>query len=378
MTNQHFTGSSVMSNSELLPPLPLEVINEFRDSLDDNCDTAEREIARLDRDHANKDAIDTLLRALHNIKNSAHMRMFDQLAHYGQRIENIVGEVRAGRLPYILELGEVVLLALDEFRVYVDQFADTGYLDAPTLRGTEAALESVRTATPNVLAGCARAAITRFTGKLPQARVSVAEIAPPRAQAQTQREDLACFRDLALRLCARLPYAAGRIERTLPLLLKLNAAAPYPVDAAQLEAALYMHDIGLAFLPESLLCKDSKYTAAEWAVIKQHPDIASALLQRVPGWEEAAQMVAQHHAWSDGSEGYPLFIKTNLLHVGAQMLALVDSYESMTLPRPDRQFRRSVLRAVMEINNLAGRQFSAVLAPIFIAIVRETVKTPPA
>ncbi len=136
-----------------------------------------------------------------------------------------------------------------------------------------------------------------------------------------------------------------------------------------------MHDVGLAFVSESLLCKDGKYTAQEWAVIKQHPGIAATLLKRIPGWDEAAQMVAQHHTWSDGSEGYPLFVKSESLHPGAQMLALVDSYESMTLPRPDRQFRRSVLRAVMEIHNLAGRQFSAELAPVFIAIVREMVKT---
>ncbi|MBI3774931.1 MAG: Hpt domain-containing protein [Gammaproteobacteria bacterium] len=367
-----------MSKSELLPPLPMDVINEFRDSLDDGREMAEREIARLDRDTTNKDAINALFRALHNIKGNARMCMFDRLAYYGHRIENIIGEVRSGRLPYILEVGEVVLLALDEFCLYVDQLADTGHLDEAPVREIEAALSSVSTATPALLGTCARAAIIRFTGKLPAAHVSEAVTPQPKAQADTQSGDLACFRDLALRLCARLPYAAGRIERTLPLLLKLNAAAPRPVDVVQLEAALYMHDIGLAFVPDSLLCKDSKYTAQEWAVIKQHPGIAAALLERMPGWEEAAQIVAQHHAWSDGSEGYPLFIDPESLHAGAQMLALVDSYESMTLPRPDRQFRRSVLRAVMEIHNLAGRQFSAELAPVFIAIVRDMVKAQPA
>jgi len=88
--------------------------------------------------------------------------------------------------------------------------------------------------------------------------------------------------------------------------------------------------------------------------------------------------VAQHHVWSDGSDGYPLRSPPEPPHIGAQMLALVDAYESMTLPRPDRQFRRSVLRAVMEINNLAGRQFSAELVPVFIALVRDMVKTPSA
>ncbi len=216
-----------MSISELLPPLPTDVINEFRDSLDDSREIAEREVARLDRDHADMDAINGLFRALHNIKGNARMCMFDRLAHYGHRIENIVGEVRAGRLPYILELGEVILLALDEFRHYVDEFSQDGHLNEAVVSEIEAVLESVRTAPPKMLATCARAAIQRFTGKLPEAHIGVAEVSVPSAQAHTQSADLACFRDLALRLCARLPYAEGRIERTLPLLLKLNAAVPH-------------------------------------------------------------------------------------------------------------------------------------------------------
>ena len=353
----------------------MDIVNEFRDSLDDSREMVERELARLNLEHANNDAVNALFRALHNIKGNARMCMFDRLAQYGHHIENLIGEVRGGRLPYIPELGEVVLLALDEFRFNVDQYAGTRRVDEPRLCEIETALESLCKSTPDALVTHARAAITGFSKKLPDVLVRAADVTP--SGTHTHHADLAFFRDLALRLCERMPYAAGRIERTLPLLLKLNAAAPRPVDAAQLEAALYMHDIGLAFWPESLLCNDGQYTAAEWVVVKQHPDIAAALLKRMPGWDDAAEIVAQHHAWSDGSDGYPLLVKPETLRVGAQMLALVDAYESMTLARPDRQFRRSVLHAVTEINKLAGRQFSAELAPLFIAIVRDLVKSQP-
>jgi HD-GYP domain-containing protein (c-di-GMP phosphodiesterase class II) len=84
--------------------------------------------------------------------------------------------------------------------------------------------------------------------------------------------------------------------------------------------------------------------------------------------------VEQHHAWVDGSGGYPVASPC----IGAQMLAIIDAYESITSPRPDRQYRRSVLQALTEINNNTGRQFSADLAPLFINIVRELMKQAPA
>jgi chemotaxis protein histidine kinase CheA len=367
-----------MSNSDPVSEVSLDIVNEFRDSLEDSCEMVKREIARLDLEHDNKDAINALFRALHNIKGNARMCMLERMSQYGHHIENLIGEVRDARLPYIRELGEIVLLVLDELNSFVEQFIKTRQFDEPKLREIEVALEALCTTTPDTLVAHAQAVIARITGRPPAVQVSVVAITPTRIQPLTQHTDLIYFHDLALRLHARLPHASGRIERTLPLLLKLNAAAPRPVDAAQLEAALYLHDIGLAFLPDSVLCKDGQYTEAESALVKQHPDVAAALLKRIPGWEDAAKIVAQHHAWSDGTEGYPLRVQSEALHVGAQMLALVDYYESMTLPRPDRQFRRSVLTAMMEINKLAGRQFSAELAPIFIAIVRDRVKSQPA
>ena len=364
-----------MSNSDPASEVSIDIVNEFRESLEDSCEMVKREIARLDLEHDNKDAINALFRALHNIKGNARMCMLERMSQYGHHVENLIGEVRDARLPYVRELGVIVLLVLDELNSFVEKFIKTSQFDEPKIREIEAALEALCTTAPDALVTHAQAVIARITGKPPAARASVAADTPASTQPRTTTSDMVYFHDLALRLHARLPHASGRIERTLPLLLKLNTAAPRPVDAAQLEAALYLHDVGLAFLPDGVLCKDGQYTEAEFILVKQHPDVAAELLKRIPGWDDAAKIVAQHHAWSDGTEGYPLIIQPETLHVGAQMLALVDYYESMTLPRPDRQFRRSVLTAMMEINKLAGRQFSAELAPIFIAIVRDRVKS---
>lgn len=349
---------------------------EFRDSVDENRDVAAAEIAHLDNAPHDMDTVNAVFRSLHNIKGNARMCMLDRMSVFAHHIEEIFSEIRQGRLEYIHELGEVTLLALDELRHFCMKMSEGHELDENVVAQFETDLDAIRTSPTDAAQVQARArrAIGRFTGKLsPDADIPVVPPVSVIVSAHHDHPALEFFRDLALRLDARFSYWNGRTERTLPLLLKLNSAAPRPVDARQLEAALYLHDIGNAFLPESLLMKDDKYTETEWNVIKQHPAIGASLLRQMAGWEAAATMVEQHHQWADGSHGYPNLVPPEKLHEGAKMLAIVDSYESMTHPRADRQYRRSILRAVTEINNCAGRQFSTELVPVFNTIVRELV-----
>jgi HPt (histidine-containing phosphotransfer) domain-containing protein len=364
-----FAVPSTNENNESL----LEMLVEFRDSVDENREMAATEIAHLDQHPHDMDTINSVFRALHNIKGNAKMCMLDRLSQFAHHVENIMSDIREGRLDYIPEIGEVALLTLDELRHYSELMSAGQDLDEPTLVQIETDLEAIRFASPGNVAARARRVIERYTGQIAHAPLQSAPQQPAALSAADRNHDLAMFRDLALLLDARFPYWSGRIDRTLPLLLKLNAAAPRPIDARQLEAAWYMHDVGNAFLPESVLLKEDRFTEREWNMIKQHPAIASALLRRMTGWEEAATIIDQHHVWADGTRGYPQIVAPDQLHEGAKMLAIVDSYEAMTHPRPDRQYRRSVLRAITEINNFAGKQFGAELVPVFNAVVREFV-----
>jgi hypothetical protein len=78
-----------------------------------------------------------------------------------------------------------------------------------------------------------------------------------------------------------------------------------PIDPLQLEAAMYMHDVGMMFLPESVWLKGQRMTPAEQAhACARTPTYAAGLLSRMEGWAAAAEMVAQHHETPDG-KGYP-------------------------------------------------------------------------
>ncbi|WP_455375081.1 HD-GYP domain-containing protein, partial [Kaarinaea lacus] len=185
-------------------------------------------------------------------------------------------------------------------------------------------------------------------------------------------EGLSYFKKLSLLLEAKIPYWDGRSERTLPLALGLNQLLGSPEDPVQLTAALYMHDIGFAFLEEKFWNSEVKFTATDFKQMQMHPELAADLMSQMPEWSDAKEIVLQHHERWDGA-GYPHRIKGDKIRPGAQLMSVIDAFESMTHSRPDRQYKRSILRAMTEINNCSGTQFSPHLTALFNTVVRDTL-----
>jgi HD-GYP domain-containing protein (c-di-GMP phosphodiesterase class II) len=176
------------------------------------------------------------------------------------------------------------------------------------------------------------------------------------------------FRTLALQYETRSPLFAGRTERIRQLALDTNRMANTTVDEAQLEAALYFHDIGMMFLPESVWLKAEKMSKEDRALLHSHPDFAAGLLDRMKGWEGAAEMVRQHHESWDG-EGYPAGLHSSAICTGAKILAIVDAFEAVMLKHSARNHSSSILRAIAEVN-ACDKQFAPELIAPFNAVVR--------
>ena len=111
------------------------------------------------------------------------------------------------------------------------------------------------------------------------------------------------------------------IVRNLVLAAACNEAAGWKVDPLQLEAAVYMHDVGMMYLPEELWLKQGKLSAEERLQLAAHPGWAADMLMRMKGWEEAASIVRDHHERIDGT-GYPAGKPAGLIMEGAKLLAL--------------------------------------------------------
>jgi len=349
-----------------------EGLREFIESLDDLVPGIERDVAALRQTPDDPALIARLFRALHTIKGDAALCKVEVGVLIAHPIESLLARCRAGEVRFSDMLAELVLLALDRLELSVEALAsgrDVANLNLPQLVG---GLEGGAAAPAGELAARAAATIEAVTGFKPaQAH---AEIPPdtPQARQGDPAGDLWFFSMLALQFEARSPLFQGRIGRTLHLAEETNAVAGSPVDSTQLAAAVYMHDIGMMFAPESAWLKPGRLSTADRKMIGDHPLHAAGLLRRIPGWEAAAEMVAQHHETPDG-RGYPEGLKGKAICPGAQILAIVDAFEAVTLKHSHRGQNRSLIRAIAEIN-ACDDQFSPQWIEPFNRVIRKMVE----
>jgi response regulator RpfG family c-di-GMP phosphodiesterase len=241
------------------------------------------------------------------------------------------------------------------------------HLNLPQLVG---GMEAMAGAQHAELSARAVGTIEAVTGFKPVNAAS--EVIPPPSVAVNAGSDLAFFRTLALQLESRSPLFKGRTDRILRLALDTNVAAGTPVDAQQLEAAVYLHDVGMMFAPEAVWLKTGKLSDADKQQLHEHPGQAAGLLQRMPGWAEAARMVLQHHEMPDGG-GYPTGLKAEAICPGAKIIAIVDAFEAVTLKHSGRGQTRSLVRAIAEIN-ACDNQFATDWIGPFNSVIRKMVE----
>jgi len=366
-----------MDISALLEPRirDQESLQEFVDDFIDQAPNIERDVARLKANPYDKTVVANLFRALHNIKGNAAMCKVDLGVAIAHPIETLLARVRTDEVEFSDLLAEVILLAMDRLELALEALSGkrpVSQLKLPQLVG---GLEGLASADRDAVNERSVALIEAVTGFRP---VAAARALKPRAAASNRRTesvagDLRFFRSLALQFESRSPLFEGRSKRLLQFALDTNEVAGMPVAAAQLEAAVYMHDVGMMFLPESIWLKVERLSDDDKRQMHGHPTLAAGLLERMDGWQEAAQMVAQHHEMPDGG-GYPLGIGGEEICAGAKILSIVDAFEAVTLKHSHRGQSRSLLRAIAEIN-ACDNQFALEWIVSFNAVVKRMLET---
>src|SRR5438132_9570589 len=116
----------------------------------------------------------------------------------------------------------------------------------------------------------------------------------------------------------------------------LSIARTHGVPGHQLEDldhGVLVHDIGKIGIPDAILLKPGPLTPEEWKVMRRHPDIGKALIERIPFLRGAVPVVWSHHEKWDGS-GYPRGLQGEEIPLGARIFMVVDAFDAMTFDRP--------------------------------------------
>ncbi|MFH1093115.1 MAG: diguanylate cyclase [Candidatus Omnitrophota bacterium] len=132
-------------------------------------------------------------------------------------------------------------------------------------------------------------------------------------------------------------------------------------DAAQL------HDIGKIGIPENILLKPDRLTAQEYEVVKKHPLISVQILKRIKYMESELPIIQCHHERPDG-KGYPAGLLMGDIPLGAQIIAVADSYDAMISLRPYRE-ALGVNDALTELTENSGTQFNPEVVLAFLKVL---------
>jgi HD-GYP domain-containing protein (c-di-GMP phosphodiesterase class II) len=125
-----------------------------------------------------------------------------------------------------------------------------------------------------------------------------------------------------------------------------------------------LHDIGKIGVPDSILLKPERLSEEEWVVMRQHPAHGCKLLEKIPFFSLAGQIVLNHEEKYDGS-GYPSGIGGDAIPLPARLFAIIDTLDAMTFDRP---YRKALPfdAAKAEILRMSGSQFDPFAVDTFL------------
>ncbi|MBP9041609.1 MAG: HD domain-containing protein [Anaerolineaceae bacterium] len=141
-------------------------------------------------------------------------------------------------------------------------------------------------------------------------------------------------------------------ELTMQLVKKLN------IDESQwdhIRRGVLLHDIGKMGVPDNILCKPGPLTAAETAIMRNHPQYALKLLEPIPYLRPALDIPYCHHEKWNGT-GYPRGLKGEDIPMAARIFSVIDVWDAM---RSARSYRAEIPepQVVEYLRSESGRSF---------------------
>jgi HD-GYP domain-containing protein (c-di-GMP phosphodiesterase class II) len=297
-----------------------------------------------------------------------------------ESVEGVLGRLRHGEIAFSAVLSDLLILILERVCLFVSDCSASGRADYdPALfEKMVSRLEAAYVASPEQMDYWLGEAIQLLDPSVviqpenSHTRMNETENSLVYARL-LENEDMHFFRTLMQPIEQRSHYWQGRGDRILKFSLLLNQIAGEPVDNKQLAMAACIHDYGMALLPLSILHKRTALRDEDIHLLRSHVTASAHLLQYLPQWQPAREMVLQHHESVDGS-GYPFGLRDREICDGAKILAIVDTFDALTHERAHLTHqRRPIIRAVKEINDLAGRQLNAFWVDVFNKAVEPVI-----
>ncbi|MGE5245974.1 MAG: HD domain-containing phosphohydrolase [Betaproteobacteria bacterium] len=186
--------------------------------------------------------------------------------------------------------------------------------------------------------------------------------------AQLNRLYLSTIETLAMAIDAKDQITHGHIRRVQTLAVGLAAEVGIKDGALikAIEAAALLHDMGKLAVPEYILNKPGRLTAAEFEKMKLHATVGADILSAIDFPYPVVPIVRHHHENWDGT-GYPGRLHATEIPIGARILSVVDCFDALTSDRPYRP-RLSNEEALKILNERRGSMYDPLIVDTFVRV----------
>lgn len=136
-----------------------------------------------------------------------------------------------------------------------------------------------------------------------------------------------------------------------------------------------LHDIGKVGIPDSVLLKPGKLSAAELAIMQQHVLIGEKICQPLRTMQGVLPIIRHHHERWDGS-GYPDRLAGDQIPYLVQVFQIIDIYDALISERPYKQAFTSAKALEILVEEAAKGWRNPVLVQQFCRFIRLTHSAP--
>ncbi len=238
---------------------------------------------------------------------------------------------------------------------------------------------SVGIATYPEHAGSATALLSTVTAVLEEAKASggdtvrVASNAPSDDAATASTFNV--LEGLIIAVDTKDRYTKRHSEDVARYALFLASQIGLDADAMRtIQTAGLLHDIGKIGIPDHILRKPGKLTAAEFDIVKQHVVLGDMIVRDLPDLEQVRAGIRHHHERWDG-DGYLERLEGESIPQIARILAVADTFSAMTTTRPYRK-ALDVREALTRLGDAAGTQLEERLVIAFIEGMEHAADAP--
>lgn len=137
----------------------------------------------------------------------------------------------------------------------------------------------------------------------------------------------------------------------------------------RMEYAAFLQAIGNVRVPHAILNKKGRLTDKQFEIMKNHSLIGAEMVEQLKFLKDISPLIRHHHEAWDGS-GYPGGLSGKDIPLGARILAVCTTYDSLVRARPYRP-GMDEQSAVMEIRAGEGIKFDPAVVTTFLKLLKK-------